>query len=171
MMGDPIGAGSHTLVELNNNFNYDLKSLKLMNDLPYLDLLDEISVSNDYLDETKFISSFSNSNKIIIMSCNICSIASKFIELNNLLDKLSQNNSRPDIILIEESWISDILLVTLLFLAGYLVIDIHNLTQQIAATITKYPNISDYFLTFPSTKHSGIILLILRNTQGLPLVM
>ena len=80
-----------------------------MNDLPYLDLLDEISVSNDYLDETKFISSFSNSNKIIIMSCNICSIASKFIELNNLLDKLSQNNSRPDIILIQESWISDVL--------------------------------------------------------------
>ena len=103
-MGNPNG--SSALVELNNNFNYDLRHISLV-DSDYLDILNDLDFNSTYYNEDSYINSFSNSNKIILMSLNICSIQSKFTEFNSLLDKLSDNNARPDIILIQESWVQD----------------------------------------------------------------
>ena len=105
-MGNPSGLGTN-LVELNSNNNYDLRHIGLVSDSEYLDILNDLDIYSIYYDEDSYIGSFSNSNKIILMSLNICSIQSKFTEFNSLLDKLSENNSRPDIILIQESWVQD----------------------------------------------------------------
>ena len=105
-MGNPSGLGTN-LVELNSNNNYDLRHIGLVSDSEYLDILNDLDINSIYYDEDSYIGSFSNSNKIILMSLNICSIQSKFTEFNSLLDKLSENNSRPDIILIQESWVQD----------------------------------------------------------------
>lgn len=107
-MGEHNNLGSQILNELNSDVRLDLKTLNVINDLPYLDLLDEISVSCVYYDETSYVRSFSNSNKIIIMSCNIQSISAKFVEFNNLIDKMAEGKAKPDIILVQESFVQDL---------------------------------------------------------------
>ena len=99
--------GVSYLDELNNNDSFDLRSLNLINDLPYLDLIELLDINSKYYDETQFVSSFSDPSKVVIMSCNICSIQSKFLEFNNLLDNLAEKNALPDLILIQESWVHD----------------------------------------------------------------
>ena len=95
---------------MNDNDSLDIRyidSNNLDNDPSYLDILNDCEINSLYYSEESFVNSFSNSSKIIVLSCNIQSLHAKFTELNILLDNLRLKKACPDIILVQESWIKD----------------------------------------------------------------
>lgn len=108
-MADNNGVGNRA-GELNNDNSLDIRYITLDSvddDTSYLDILSDLNLNSLYYSEDTFVNSFANSNKIIIMSCNINSLQAKFVEFNNLLDNLTLKKACPDVILIQESWIHD----------------------------------------------------------------
>lgn len=107
--GDSNGVGT-VARQMNDNDSLDIRfidSNNLDNDPSYLDILNDCEINSLYYSEESFVNSFSNSSKIIVLSCNIQSLHAKFTELNILLDNLRLKKACPDIILVQESWIKD----------------------------------------------------------------
>ena len=96
------------LEELNNNVNRDIRTFNLLNDIPYLDVLEDLDLNCRYYDESTYCNTFSSSKNISIFSLNIQSLAAKFLPFTNLIDKLSLNNAEPDFIMLQESFVKDI---------------------------------------------------------------
>ena len=93
--GDSNGVGT-VARQMNDNDSLDIRfidSNNLDNDPSYLDILNDCEINSLYYSEESFVNSFSNSSKIIVLSCNIQSLHAKFTELNILLDNLRLKKS------------------------------------------------------------------------------
>ena len=91
-MGDNGEVNSYAC-ELNNRDSHDIRSFDRINDIPYIEVLNDLELDCAYYDETSYINSFSNNENVTIISLNIQSVQAKFLELNNLIDKLQDGVS------------------------------------------------------------------------------
>lgn len=105
--GSVRSLGTYAL-ELNSNDTKDIRSYNISNDIPYVEFLNDIDLNCAYYDEKSYVDSFSSSNNILIFSLNICSLQSKYTPLINLIDNFALNNAKPDIIMLQETFIKDI---------------------------------------------------------------
>ena len=71
-----------------------------VNDSPY----SKLKLSCSYMDETQFVTKFSNRKKFSYLSWNIQSLPAKFNEFQEFINVLSHNNCSPDVICLQETW-------------------------------------------------------------------
>ena len=70
------------------------------NDSPYSNL----DVQCNYFDESKFVSTYSKTDKFSIFSLNIQSLPAKFHEFQELIQNFQVNKCEPDVICLQETW-------------------------------------------------------------------
>ena len=88
---------------LNNNLNYDLFRPDRI--IPITEILRDLNINSNYFDELGFLNLFRDSNNLIILSLNICSLMNKVVHLRTFLDLVKEHNFKIDLILIQETWI------------------------------------------------------------------
>ena len=105
MGSNNIGTYIH---ELNSDLSRDIRTFDPFNDIPFVEFMQDIDLDCSYYDEQSFADSFSSTKNILILSLNIQSLQSKFLSFTNLIDNFALTNSKPDFILLQETFVSDI---------------------------------------------------------------
>ena len=101
----PNGA---SLDAFNNSLNYNLLSFDNSNYLT--PIIKDLGIDSPYLDISSmctFLSSINQDKELSIFSVNIAGLASKFIHLTNMIDTLSPQKVKLDIICIQECYLLD----------------------------------------------------------------
>ncbi len=94
-----------SLVELELNNNPDLDFFTKFKQNPDIVPFVEYSLDCKYYDENCFISEYKNNGNQIVLSINIQSLASKFDELLNIIDKFESKGVNIAIIALQEVWL------------------------------------------------------------------
>ena len=87
---------------MNNNLELDF--LCPDRDNLIADILRDLQICSNYYDEDGFFDLYRNSDNLLILSYNICSLPSKFQRLKIFLSLIKENNFKVDIILLQEAY-------------------------------------------------------------------
>ena len=99
-------ANSGGLCELNNNSDFDLSDKVLayygtdVNSNPYLN----INITSSFFDIVSFTAKYAHSPVPIYLSLNICSLNSKYFNLNIIITEFLKNKVPIEIIALQEIW-------------------------------------------------------------------
>ena len=78
-MGNQDVRYDNYLSDLNDNASLDIKAVNLLNDIDYIDILNDLSIDSKYFDETTFVNARSP-NKVSVLSINLQSLQAKYTE-------------------------------------------------------------------------------------------